>query len=80
MPIANPLVNSGGGRTGPPPGASPVANPGGPTMQSMARPMSSESNLPIHVGTLILLALGVIVLFNIAGFKFVVAGSVGAGK
>jgi hypothetical protein len=43
-------------------------------------PFTSESNLPMHVGAIVLIALGIIVLLQLAGFKFVVAGSVGVGR
>lgn len=84
MPMANPLINGGGGRTAPPVGGSPVAPPpstgGGIAMPVNIGPLRSEGNLPLHVGTIVLIALGTIVLLQLAGFKFVVAGSAGIGR
>lgn len=81
MPAANPFINGTGGRTASPVGGTPATAPGGSyEMPIDMGPFRSESNLPMHVGAVVLLALGVIVLLQLAGFKFVVAGTVGVGR
>jgi hypothetical protein len=83
MPIANPLVNGSGGRTATPRGGVPpaaAAAGAGGSYPMNTGPFTSESNLPMHVGAIVLIALGIIVLLQLAGFKVVVAGSVGVGR
>jgi hypothetical protein len=43
-------------------------------------PLTGEHNLPLHVGFLGLLALGVVILLRMLGFNFSGAGKIGIGR
>ena len=43
-------------------------------------PLLGSQNIPLHVGFLGLLALGVVMLLRLLGFKFSAAGNLGVGR
>jgi hypothetical protein len=85
MPIANPVINGSAAGATPAAGTPADGYPGGGG-STMARstgvqaPFTGEHNTAAHVGALVLVALGVIILLNVAGFRFVVDAGVAAGR
>lgn len=87
MPIANPLV---GGMSGAPPAAPPAvsqgtsgdsvyATPDGTPGFSLPRGiggLTDPDNTPLHVGVIVLVALGVITALHLSGFRFAVDAGV----
>lgn len=80
----------------PDPGPLPTNNNGGATMGAVmgpapddtssaaaiqgTPPLTGRHNTPLHVAFLGLVALGVVILLRVAGFRFSGAGNIGVGR
>lgn len=80
MPVANPIANGSarmmGGAVGAP-GTSPQGSPADSLGGSVSRPAARDST-PVHVGACVIVALGVVILLQLGGFRFVF--DVGMGR
>jgi hypothetical protein len=72
LPTSDNANSTMGAVMGPTPAGSAAAVQGTP-------PLTGSHNTPLQVGFLGLVALGVIILLRKAGFRFAVAGKIGAG-
>lgn len=82
MPGSNPLVNGSAAGITPSAGTPADAYPsgGGPSMArstGVQPPFSGEHNTAAHVAVVVLVALGVLVLLQVGGFRFVVDAGIG---
>ena len=81
MPLANPLVNGRAAGVTPPAGTPADAYPGGNTVPVTATgvqpPLTGDHNTAAQVGVVVLVALGVVILLQQAGFRFVVDAGIG---
>ena len=84
MPLSNPLVGLASGQSrqassGP---SAPSYNQVGSMASSVSpsvgsQPLTGDHNLPIHLGVVIVAALGVVIVLNKAGFRFAVTAGLG---
>ena len=82
MPGANPMVNGSAAGFTPAAGTPADAYPGGSVTRTtgLQSPLTGDHNTAAHVALLVLVALGVLALLQVGGFRFVVDAGIGRGR